>query len=369
MSTVYQNQTDLAYWAALATLVEPTQLRKIAQFAPTGEEAFAIREETLARLGFRPSTVTRIIAKRKTVDPQAVLEQLASQGITILPITDRHYPPTLKQISDAPHLLYIKGDLQPAFDKPTLAIVGTRAPSPYGREATLTLTRQLARAGLVIVSGLALGIDAITHEACIEAGGLTLAVLGSGLDDKNIYPQSNRKLAQLILKTGGALISEYAPGTQGLPHHFLERNRLIAGLTRGTLVIEGSHNSGSLVTAQCALEYNREVLAVPGRVGDPLAQGPLRLIANGAHMVTSVDDVFSALNLAVSKIEKQPPTVPKLNVAESELFALISKESLNIDILVERVNKPAHEILTTLTTLELKGVIRDTGGQRYTSNI
>lgn len=368
MSPVYQNKTNLAYWAALATIMEPEQLRKINTVAPNGQEALALNEATLVRLGFRPATAARIVIERKNLNPEKIINHLTDQNITLLHKNDDEYPALLKQISDAPLLLYLKGTLPP-HSAPSLAIVGTRDPSFYGRQAALTLTRQLARAGLVIVSGLALGIDAIVHDACIEAGGKTIGVLGGGVDDKNIQPRSNALLAKRLLKTGGALISEYPPGTTGMVHHFPERNRIIAGLTRGTLVVEGHYKSGALITAACALEYNREVLTIPGRVGDRTAEGPLQLLVNGAHMVRSVDDVFTALNLAVSKIEKHQPTLPKLTPEESQLFALISQKMLTVDELVEQLQRPAQEVLATLTALELKGVIRDTGGQRYAPNI
>lgn len=219
--------------------------------------------------------------------------------INCLALNHSAYPEGLRQIYDPPALLYYRGQLTDHFARPALAVVGSRHPSPYGVWLAQTLVKDLATWGLTIVSGLAIGLDGLAHQAALDAQGRTLAVLGSGLDDYSLYPQRHRALAWQILEQGGLLLSEHSLGTKVLPWHFPRRNRIVSGLSRGVLVLEANLPSGSLITAKHALEQNREVLVVPGPIDSPTSAGTNFLLKQGARPVTSAQDVMEALDLVI----------------------------------------------------------------------
>ncbi len=222
---------------------------------------------------------------------------MSSQKIDKITIKDNNYPRLLKEIYDPPEQLYITGELK-AKEKYPLAVVGTRKMSDYGKRVTVFLVKGLVKAGFTIISGLALGIDGLAHQTALDAGGRTIAVLGSGLDI--IYPPEHKKLAADIIKSGGAVISEYPPGARPSRRTFPARNRIVAGLSLAVLVIEAPEKSGALITAKVALDQGREVLAVPGNIYNPNSIGCHKLIKMGAKAVTNPEDVFDALNLQLS---------------------------------------------------------------------
>ncbi|MFH1412752.1 MAG: DNA-processing protein DprA [bacterium] len=218
----------------------------------------------------------------------------------VIKFNDSNYPALLKQIHDPPHILYCRGILNPQLTKFTLAVVGSRKHSPYGHQVIRKLVSELSKLGITIVSGLAFGLDALAHQTALDYHGKTIAVLGSGLDDYNIYPSENLQLAHQIIANNGCLISEYAPGTGAQKYHFPMRNRIISGMSLGTLVIEAAERSGSLITARYALEQNREVMAIPGRIDSSTSKGTNNLIKMGARPVTSIDDILETLNLTIN---------------------------------------------------------------------
>lgn len=261
-----------------------------------------------------------------------------------------YYPYALKEIMDAPEVLYVRGDVAQLTRSilPVVAIVGTRKPTPYGVQVTHQLVGSLA-GRVIIVSGLAYGIDAAAHETVVQNGGITWAVLGTGLDDESIYPVKHLTLAHKILQSGGLLISEYPPGMPPLPHHFPMRNRIIAGLSGKVVVVEAPESSGALITAKLALDYNREVLAVPGTIFSVMSVGPNTLIAQGATPVQTANDI----------IEMQMAPVKLDLTAEQDLVykALISLPS-SIDELAHTTRLSTNVISSVLTVLEIKGVVK-----------
>lgn len=279
---------------------------------------------------------------------------------TITP-ADPAYPSILKTITPAPQKLYIRGAL-PDPTRPTVAIVGTRRFTKYGKEWTERIAADLVRAGVVIVSGLARGIDATAHAQAVAAGVPTIAVLGSGSDDATLFPQENLALAHRILDTGGCIVSEYPEGTRGTTFTFPERNRIIAGLSLGVLVTEAPIKSGALITARHALDYNREVFAIPHPLGYFTGEGCNELIAQGAHVVRDARDILNVLGIELS--EETSGYAPQ-NDIEAKLLAALAREPMHIDALIAATGIPGSEVTTTLTLLELKGVVRNVGEMRF----
>lgn len=280
-------------------------------------------------------------------------------------ITIKHnsYPVLLKDIHKPPAELQVAGTL--VTDRPTVAIVGSRKPTEYGEMIAYRLSADLARAGFIIVSGLAYGIDAIVHRATLEAGGITWAVLGSGLD--KLYPARHASLAREIIREGGAVISEYHAGTPPLKHHFPARNRIIAGISLATIVPEADAKSGSLITAQLALEENRLVGAVPGPITSERSTGPHALLKQGALLVTSAGDICQALEYDSSATlvpDKQRSTT-QLSSRATLITAALSNTSLDTESLAETTGIPISELLATLTLLELNNQIRSIGANSW----
>lgn len=257
--------------------------------------------------------------------------------------------------------LYFIGSF-PTKQLPVVAIVGTRKPTHYGTETTLQLAENLARRGVVIVSGLALGIDAIAHRAALSAGGITIAVLAGGLD--TIYPASHRQLAEDIVKGGGALVSEYPPGTPSQAFQFLERNRIVSGLSNAIIVTEAAARSGTLSTVMHALDQNKEVFAVPGNITSPMSLGPNRLIQQGAHPCLSANDVLEVI--APERKETQTTLALGQNPLEAQLIELLRSGIKDGDLLQQQATMTAQEFSQTLTMLEIQGVIKALGANQWT---
>ncbi len=280
------------------------------------------------------------------------------------------YPARLRTIPDPPAVLHCEGRIEPQ-DRQAVAIVGSRQATPYGLRITETLARELSGAGFTIVSGFARGIDAAAHRAALEAGGRTIAVLGCGLD--MTYPPEHASLREEIAASG-AVLTELAPGTKPLAHHFPRRNRIISGLSLGVIVVEAAEDSGSLITARLALEQGREVFAVPGPLDAPLSRGPHGLIKQGAKLVETVDDIIEELlpqmerpkrDLNSSGKMSAIPELPALSSEERTVLTLMSREPLHLDDLTEQSGLTVAGVAGILLALELKGVARQLPGQRY----
>ncbi|MCH6568137.1 MAG: DNA-protecting protein DprA, partial [Nitrospinae bacterium] len=292
-------------------------------------------------------------------------------GITLCTLHDEDYPPQLATLYDPPPVLYVRGALM-ASDALAIAVVGSRRPTAYGRSVAERLAGELASLGFTVVSGLARGIDGLAHQAALSAGGRTLAVYGNGID--LIFPSEHRELADAIAERG-ALISEFPMGVPPVAHNFPRRNRIIAGLALGTVVVEAAAKSGSLITARCALEQGREVFAVPGPVITGNNRGAHRLIKQGATLVEGVEDIIDALPLhframleegqaaeGVSTSEPEPanvlvPPAPRVSASERALLALIQEEPRPIDRMIEESGLAPSAVSGLLVQLELKGLV------------
>ncbi|HEY9687985.1 MAG TPA: DNA-processing protein DprA [Coleofasciculaceae cyanobacterium] len=298
------------------------------------------------------------------------LERCEAQGIQVIPCTDALYSPLLKEIHNPPLLLYVQGNLE-ALSGKTLAVVGTRNASEYGRQVTEKLIHDLQPAGVTIVSGLAAGIDTIAHWAALNEHLPTVAVFGCGLDV--IFPRTNQRLSEEIVAQGGALVSEYPPGTPGSKYTYPQRNRIVAGLSHGVLVAEGDVRSGALITARLALEEGRTVFAVPGNIFSPGSQGPLYLIKNGAAPVASAEDLLRDLNWWLEPqqlslgVQPGTETVPvasemdnlsaNLSEPEAQLLKSIPFDPVSVDSLPQACGLPSAGVNELLTLLELEGLI------------
>lgn len=294
------------------------------------------------------------------LDPIQILAALEAKGVQFLTLEDEAYPTRLREIAVPPAVLYVRGTIS---DEPMVAVVGTRRMTTYGKRATDEIVQVLARVGITIVSGLALGIDGAAHRATLEAEGKTVAVLPSGIDA--VYPASHRGLAEQIVACGGALVSEFPPGTAALRHHFPIRNRIIAGVAQATLVIEAAIESGSLLTARSALEANRDVFAVPGSIFSPLSAGPHHLIQLGAKLVHSADDLLVETGLARAGEEAEVRAVLPDSAEEAAVLEVLGPEPILIDDLIAAVSLDSTVTLSTLTLMEMKGRVRNLGGNQY----
>ncbi len=316
--------------------------------------------------GIRRDIAARIKSSALLDQAHRQLERCRADGVTIVTLTDPHYPELLREIFAPPPVLFIKGDLD-VFTRNAIAVVGTRSPTSYGRRATASITRELVAAGLSIVSGLARGIDAVAHQASLDAGGSTIAVLGCGVDF--VYPATNRGLATRILEHG-ALVSEFPLGTRPLRYTFPRRNRIISGLSAGTLVVEAGKRSGSLITASYALQQGRDVFAVPGPIFSGVSDGTFNLIRSGATPVRAggdiVDSIRTLTHSAVTP-EQVVPAFPEELLTESErtVLAGLSDTPLRFDQLSDSLGCPIAELHTVLLSLELKGAIRQLPGQQF----
>ena len=287
--------------------------------------------------------------------------------VQLLTYKNEDFPKLLKEIPDAPFLLYVKGNTK-ALNTPSIAMVGSRRASVYGLSMAEKFSGELAEAGVTIVSGLARGIDAACHRAALKAKGTTIAVLGCGLC--HVFPEENRELTEEI-SLEGTLVSEFAMGTFPLPYHFPKRNRIISGLSLGVVVIEASAKSGALITSDFALEQGREVFAIPGKIDQPNAQGVNRLIKEGAKLVSSVEDILEELKLPLSAYVgagSQPAPVKQIiNLSEDEkpIYQQLSDEPQHIDDLAEQCAIPIPQLMAVLLNFELKGIIKQLPGKLF----
>jgi len=280
--------------------------------------------------------------------------------IKSISIEDKNYPKFLKKIKNPPRVLYFLGEIKTREN--CFAIVGTRRCSPYGKQVALDIAGDLANAGLTIVSGMAPGIDTFAHTACVERKKRTIAVLGTGLDEKSIYPKSNLKLAKKILESGGCLISEYPPGTSGAKFTFPQRNRIISGLSLGVLVVEAPEKSGALITAEYAFSQKRKVFAIPGLIYSKVSRGCHYLIKRGARLIENANDILEELRLKKLRLVGSAEGETQ---EENLVLGVLEEEALYIDKIIEKTKLPAQKVVSTLAILEIKGKVRNLGGNIY----
>lgn len=341
--------------------IGPTRLRNLLDYFGNADQAWFASRQELEACGLHPKLIDNLLLVRQSGVLEQAWDEILRMDIRLLTWNDQEYPRGLKEIDQSPPLLYIRGDLVEQ-DQLSVAIVGTRRITQYGRQVTRELATELASHGITVVSGLARGIDAAAHQACLEAGGRTIAVLGSGVNQ--IYPPENRKMAEQITSMG-AIISDYPPGTKPEAVNFPPRNRIIAGLSRAVVIIEAGEKSGALITAAFAAEQGREVFAVPGGLYSPQSRGTNRLIREGAHIYLDIQDLFEILNLSQVEAYQAARVVLPANATEAQLYALLGREALHIDELRAQSGLPVELVSSSLTLMELKGMVRQVGSMRY----
>lgn len=357
--------TALAAWGKTDRLTQNRVKRLLAFFGSLEIAWEEATETSLHESGISKTECEGIIADMKLVDPQKEAEILKKLGVHILTPDDPLYPSRLSEIASRPEILYLRGTLE-SSDETAFAVVGSRKISTYGKQIISEIVTPLSR-HFTIVSGLATGIDSAAHEAALEAGGRTIAVLGNGIDF--IYPSENRPLADRILASGGALLSEFAPGTEATTYNFPRRNRIVSGMSMGVLVAEAQAKSGSLITAQYALEQNREVFAVPGSIFSKTSSGCHHLISKGeAKLVTSAEEILEEFDLhsTVSNLEfrKRMPLAP----LEEQIWNLLSHEPILGDELCRRTGISMASLAAQLTMLEMKGMAKQLGHGQWVKN-
>lgn len=358
------NYSTYLHAFALVPGLGPSRLIKLVRHFPDPEKAFHAKETELVDAGIDVGIIKMFLKTRETLDLKAEIKKLELEGISLVCYLDDNYPQLLKEITNFPPLLYYKGIMEVA-DELCVAVVGTRKITNYGRTVAPYLVEPLIQSGVTIVSGLAYGVDSQMQSLAIKNGRRTIAVLGGGLDAKSFYPKEHQLLADEIIAKGGALVSEYPPGTPPLRHHFIARNRILSGLCVGTIVIECSLKSGSLITAQYALEQNRQLYAVPGPIYSDQSKGPNNLVKMGAKLITEPNDVLADLNLQTLPQQQELQGSFGDTPAENTLLSLLSFEPVVINELIKLSGLEAGEVTSALTFLEMKGKVRNLGAQQY----
>ncbi len=353
---------ELKYWVSFSRIpgIGRVKLSQLKEHFGDLESAWKASIGELRRAGLDSKIAQAIVNLRSRISPEAEMEKLDRFQVKVIPYTASAYPQRLKEIYDYPPVLYVRGELLP--DECCLAVVGTRRATVYGRQVTEEIVTDLARNGVTIVSGLARGIDSIAHRAALQAQGRTIAVFACGLDI--VYPAENVKLAREIIEHG-ALISEYPLGTKPKADNFPRRNRIMSGLSLGVLVIEAGESSGALITANHALEQNREVFAIPGSILSPNSRGTNRLIQEGAKLVMSCSDILEELNLRVVSHQLEMKELTPANEIESRLLKELASEPIHIDEVCRRSGLPIAIVSSTLAMMELKGMVKQVGGMNY----
>ncbi len=371
----------------MTPFVGPRASAKLLERFGSAENVFHATRGELESLRLKPQSVESIINKEFHAKAEEELENVKKLGGDVLILDDGSYPFLLREISDPPITLYVRGNWQACFESPCVAVVGSRRCSTYGENASLMLSRDLAEHGITIVSGLARGIDTAAHRGAINSNsghGKTVAVLGTGIDQ--VYPKENAKLIDEILASGGAIVSQFPLGTPPLKENFPYRNRVISGLSYGVLVVEASERSGSLITARLAVEQNREVFAVPGNITSKNSFGTNYLIKDGAKLVQQWQDIIHELPSEIAakilppmidetseeaEVKPQIELVPAdMTENEAKIWSLISSDDpTHLDNLVEITGLSVGDLLNALLGLEMRDLIREVTAKRYVKKV
>jgi len=353
----------LKYWVGFNLIpgIGRVRFTQLENYFGNLESAWQAEAPDLKRSGLDTRTVHAVTSWRPKLSLEAEMEKLDRQEVQALTWHDPGYPARLKEIYDYPPLLYLRGFLLPE-DEWCLAVVGTRRATTYGRQVTEEIVADLARSKITIVSGLARGVDSIAHRSALEAGGRSIAVLGSGLDV--IYPSENTDLARRIIGQG-ALISEYPLGTRPRPENFPRRNRIMSGLSLGVLVAEAGKTSGAMITAHLAAEQNREVFAIPGSILSPVSSGTNHLIQEGAKLVTNHTDILEELNLTAVAHQIEIKEIIPASDTETLLLKQLGAEPTHIDEVCRESDLPISTVSSTLAMMELKGLVKQVGAMSY----
>jgi len=345
----------------------PVRLSRIYSHFKDYKKAFFADSDNLIKAGIEPKVSQEFISYRGQIEIDDVIKKINKENIKVVTIHDNIYPSKLKEIFSPPQILFYKGNIENIEN--SLAVVGSRLVSDYGKEVVFRLVRDLARKRIPIVSGLAFGVDSFSHEIALEEGTKTIAVLGSGIDNSSIYPSHNRYLADRIVKAGGAVMSEFIPGTAPLKHHFPQRNRIVAGLALGTLVIEAREKSGALITAKYALEQGREVFCIPGNIFSNNSKGTNNLIKQGASLVTQISDIMDQFDFLDLNNYISNESVKFETESERLVFEKMQDGPIHINDICRLTKMSIIDINSTLTILELRGYIKNLGNMNYIKTI
>ncbi len=356
--------TEVEYWIGfnIVSGIGPARLKTLLEHFGELGRAWHARDSELRVAGLDKRSIESLLATRRKISLDKEMMKVQQEGARVVTWQDTEYPPRLRHIHNSPPVLYVKGEISHQ-DEWAVAVVGTRTPRAYGKQMVDEIAAALAKSGITIVSGLARGIDSLAHRAALRVGGRTIAVLGCGIDI--VYPHEHRGLAKNIIERG-AIITEYPLGTRPEGGNFPPRNRIISGLSLGTLVIEAGKRSGALITADYALEQGREAFALPGNVTSPKSIGTNRLIQEGAaKLVISVEDVLEELNLTLVERHQEVRMAVPEDERESQILQCISVEPIHVDEIGQKTGLPIAEVTSTLTMMELKAMVRQVGGMNY----
>lgn len=356
--------SNLRYWVAfnLVKGIGPAKLQALLDYFGSVEAAWGATQAELRAIGIDSRAIKSFETTRARLDLDTELRNVEKSGVDVLCWESENYPNYLRNVPNAPPVIYVKGDILPT-DKWAVAIVGTRRLTAYGQQMTREITAGLVNHGVTIVSGLARGIDSIAHKTAVDLGGRTLAVMGSGMN--HVYPAENRQLAKAIANGNGAVISEFGIDVKPEGKNFPPRNRVIAGLSLGTIVIEAGAKSGALITTSYAREQGREVYALPGPVTNVASVGPNRLIQEGAKLITCADDVLQDLNLQKAPQQQAVQMMLPESAEEAAIVPHLKREPVHVDELSRLSGLPAAQVSSTLTLMELKGAVQQVGGMNY----
>lgn len=356
--------SEIKYWLGFNYIsgIGPSKIQALLGYYGTLERAWRATESELRDIGFDVRAIQSFEEARRTFDLEGYAEQVETSGAKVMTWQSPDYPELLREIPAAPPLIFLRGQFEP-IDRWAVAVVGTRRLTAYGRQVTHELVSGLVRNGITIVSGLARGIDAVAHRTALDEGGRTIAVMACGID--KIYPPEHRDMARQIIDGHGVIITDYPLGAEPENTHFPARNRLISGLSLGVLVVEAGEKSGALITSRFALEQNREVFAVPGNINSPVSVGANRLIQQGAKLVARVDDILEELNLKMVADQAEAKVVLPESAEEAALISQLSSQPTHIDDLGRLTGMPSSLISSTLTMMELKGMVQQVGGMNY----
>lgn len=360
-------EEEKLYWLAFSVFegVGPKRFALLKNYFGTAKKAWKAKRSQLLEIGLGPKLTESLVQFRKTLNPYSYFLRLREKKIMPLFIEDKNYPSHLKKIESPPFVLYVEGEVRPEDDL-SIAVVGTRMMTGYGGQVTASLVTELVAAGLTIVSGLARGVDTAAHRAAVKAGGRTIGVLGCGLDQ--CYPPENIHLATEIANGYGAIVSEFPLGMKPTPRNFPARNRIIAGLSLGTVVIEGAQKSGALITARHTAEQGREVFAVPGPITSRFSAAPANLIKMGAKLVFDTNDILEELKLDAKRSTLDAKEVLPESPEEEVLLSLIKNEAKHLDQIAREADFDIAKATSIISLMEIKGKVRNLGSMTYIIN-
>ncbi len=358
------------FWIAFSSIeqLDSNFVQRLYNYFGDIEVAFSSSLSDLSQIdGLNIKKAQTFIEQRKNVNPDKVLDEVLRRGISFLTFEDEKYPRMLKNISDPPMVLYIKGDLSSCNLDKTLAVVGSRRSSTASKDVLTKIISELRNTDICIVSGLASGIDTTAHTAAINNNVKTIGVIASGFDF--VYPTANRELYKKIEDGGGAILTEYFPTFQPLQFRFPQRNRIVSGISYGTLVAEAAIKSGALITANLTLEQGRELMCIPGLVSNPNTEGIYKLLKQGATMVTEAEDILSALDWEIKPDKQLKIDLELFSEEEEKILKSIEIEPKGFDAISSETAIGSDNLLVALTNLELSGVIKQIEGEKYKRNL